>query len=624
MAKSDIITRAKIESDQWTRGMKGMQNDLDKFRNKSKGMTSDGMSMSKMFGSLGSVIGKVAGVVGVGAAALEAFNKTIKSSEVLVDAMGRATKEVNSVVDSFFASLATGDFSNFINGLDDVARHARDAYNAVDALGTLKMFQKPQTARVAADIAEQRAIIRNPNATVEQKKAAQARLDSLTKEMYNMSGDLQEYARDAFRNSIRSALVTQGAAGVSDAYIDEFVRKNLGSMQAFDAMKERLARWNSTIRQSMKATPQYATRNGRQVYTGMKYEDTDASRFYKSSAEYRLMLAASTLNEEKMAEAFGYLTEAENARATAANTAAGAYRMMAQNVAGHTPKGGKVNNVDTGPGIRGLDVDKIRARMMADIQNSVTAGRSSANSTISPMGIVLPEEFQAVDDVLAKMKEKQALYATTTAKIDELKQSLQYASDTERTFIQERINYTQNMADSIDPAAAKMKKLTDQAEALQGVASAAAAIGNAFSATGNKTMQAVGQMIGTFAGLISTYATLKSQALQAGVAQNGALPFPYNVVAIATTVAAIASAMATVSSFAQGGIVGGTNFRDGISARVSSGEMVINEADQRRLFDAIHSGNVGGGGGNSYISGEQIVTVVNAYGRRTGRGELIK
>ena len=107
------------------------------------------------------------------------------------------------------------------------------------------------------------------------------------------------------------------------------------------------------------------------------------------------------------------------------------------------------------------------------------------------------------------------------------------------------------------------------------------------------------------------------------MAQNGALPFPYNVVAIASTVAAIASAMATVSSFAQGGIVGGANFRDGISARVSSGEMILNEADQHRLFDAIHNGGAMGGG-NSYISGEQIVTVVNAYGRRTGRGELIK
>ena len=85
------------------------------------------------------------------------------------------------------------------------------------------------------------------------------------------------------------------------------------------------------------------------------------------------------------------------------------------------------------------------------------------------------------------------------------------------------------------------------------------------------------------------------------------------------------AAFASIPSFAEGGVVPGSNFRDGIAARLSSGEMVINPADQKRLFDAIHSGNVGGGGfSRSVITGEQIVTVVNNYGRRTGRGEYVQ
>lgn len=85
------------------------------------------------------------------------------------------------------------------------------------------------------------------------------------------------------------------------------------------------------------------------------------------------------------------------------------------------------------------------------------------------------------------------------------------------------------------------------------------------------------------------------------------------------------AAFASIPSFAEGGVVPGANFRDGIAARLSSGEMVINPADQKRLFDAIHSGNVGGGGSSrSVITGEQIVTVVNNYGRRTGRGTILK
>ena len=85
------------------------------------------------------------------------------------------------------------------------------------------------------------------------------------------------------------------------------------------------------------------------------------------------------------------------------------------------------------------------------------------------------------------------------------------------------------------------------------------------------------------------------------------------------------AALAQIPSFAEGGVVPGSNFRDGIAARLSSGEMVINPADQKKLFDSIHSGNFGGGGSaRSVITGEQIVTVVNNYGRRTGRGTILK
>jgi hypothetical protein len=85
------------------------------------------------------------------------------------------------------------------------------------------------------------------------------------------------------------------------------------------------------------------------------------------------------------------------------------------------------------------------------------------------------------------------------------------------------------------------------------------------------------------------------------------------------------AAFASIPSFAEGGVVPGANFRDGIAARLSSGEMVINPADQKKLFDSIHSGNLGGGGSSrSVITGEQIVMVVNNYGRRTGRGTILK
>ena len=51
--------------------------------------------------------------------------------------------------------------------------------------------------------------------------------------------------------------------------------------------------------------------------------------------------------------------------------------------------------------------------------------------------------------------------------------------------------------------------------------------------------------------------------------------------------------------------------------------MFINQADQKKLYDSIHSGNIGGGSGRAVVTGEQIVIAANNWGKRTGRGEIL-
>lgn len=55
------------------------------------------------------------------------------------------------------------------------------------------------------------------------------------------------------------------------------------------------------------------------------------------------------------------------------------------------------------------------------------------------------------------------------------------------------------------------------------------------------------------------------------------MPFPLNLIAIAAGVAAVLSAFAMIGSFATGGIVGGNSYHgDKLTARVNSGEMILN------------------------------------------------
>ena len=114
----------------------------------------------------------------------------------------------------------------------------------------------------------------------------------------------------------------------------------------------------------------------------------------------------------------------------------------------------------------------------------------------------------------------------------------------------------------------------------------------------------------------STKASADSSAAVAGATKSGAsMPFPYNLLAITAGVAAVVAALANMQKFATGGIVGGTSFfGDQTLARVNSGEMILNRAQQANLFKMV---NQGGGGGNVTfrIRGKDLVGTQDNYNR---------
>ena len=92
-------------------------------------------------------------------------------------------------------------------------------------------------------------------------------------------------------------------------------------------------------------------------------------------------------------------------------------------------------------------------------------------------------------------------------------------------------------------------------------------------------------------------------------------------ISMTTSIAAVKKA----TSHSDGGIIPGNNLSgDNRLAWVNSGEVVLNAAQSDTLAARLQGENGDYQPRNSYISGEQIVTVVNAYGRRTGRGEILR
>ena len=136
--------------------------------------------------------------------------------------------------------------------------------------------------------------------------------------------------------------------------------------------------------------------------------------------------------------------------------------------------------------------------------------------------------------------------------------------------------------------------IVDIVKVLTGATQAsAAASGVKASATATETAATTTHTAATVA---DTSATITNTAAKGGMAIAGAtasgasMPFPYNIVAIAAGVAAVVGALASISgAFAGGGIVGGSSpSGDKLLARVNSGEMILNGAQQSRLFNFIN------------------------------------
>ena len=114
-----------------------------------------------------------------------------------------------------------------------------------------------------------------------------------------------------------------------------------------------------------------------------------------------------------------------------------------------------------------------------------------------------------------------------------------------------------------------------------------------------------------------------AEAITGATKSGASLPFPYNIVAIAAGIAAVVSALAMVGSFADGGIVSGNSFHgDKLVARVNAGEMILNNKQQKQLFNVLDSNSVNTGNNSASvvkIKGSDLYIALSNYNSKMGK-----
>ena len=545
---------------------KSYQSSVDQARKSLDAYQKQNLSTGAAIKTVTSALTKFVSVAAVAKGAQEAFTKIIKGSQTTADAWDATMKAINTTVNNFFTSISTGDFSSFSMGLQKIADNAKAAAMALDQLGNASMSWSYFQAAGAADLTELQAIVNDSDRSIAERSAAATQMAGIRDRLQRYANNYEQIALEAMAKEMTKA-TNISWSNVTRADLEKILELDLLDTGMSAERKNALAASYEEYRKKLGQIrgPKGAVING----VESKEYQQDKQRYesevralandYQDAILYNEVLVRQS--DEWLQNLIAIVQQADNAA-----------RSMR-----------RVNSA----------VDSADKTVAAAIANQPVApqnrqmGALPVASKIALMDVsgpvlpkVLPETVVQLEDTDALMARIAANADTATDSFNSVGHALESLGSTFGQF--EGTGW--QMAGGILASTGAVVEAYNKIAQAAAIASAAEAAGETPTVWGK--IAAITAMLGAFAGMV-------------------------------------ASVKSSVRTYAEGGIIPGQNYNDGITARVSSGEMIINQADQKRLYDSIHTGGVGGGSVRSSISGEQIVIAVNNWARRTNHGELV-
>lgn len=622
---------------QYDGGLQKAQKSLDKFIDKN-------VSLNGVMTNAIGTISKIAGVLGVAMGAQEAFTRVMRGSQTTSDEYDKVMRSVTTTVDAFFTSISTGDFSVFNRGLDSIITKARLAQGAIDQLGNTVMSYNYFNEKNQAEFAEAIAILRDKTASKSEKDAAKKTVDAILGSQKEITEQLKIRSSEA-----AALLATEGnslkAGNITRPDIDKILGLDVSAMG--DERKNELAQ---QYREYIKEYNKIVSRNTEYKVRVGEFEPTptinreaidkameSVNNKYQEAILYNEILVRKS--DEWLQNFIGIYATADRADRLIASMQKTYNRVKTEGSGGGTGKGKKEIapifnyeqlNEEIKTAISGKDAASKK------ILDAISTGKTLPVLTqpIQATMINSEDEKAGGEDPMDTLRSKMDMYTLAKNKIQEYTSMLSVANEEEKKYLNEQITIWKQYANELDGVSEKKEQLDKMTQGLEGIGTALGKIGNLSDSTFGAMLNYLGGVTSAVAAAIPAIeamtaaknqeANANTKAAASGAASSVAsIPFVGAIMAVAA-VATVIAAIMSVPSFAEGGVIGGNNYMDGITARVSSGEMIMNEADQKKLYNAIHSGNLGGGGSKTVVTGEQIVTVINNYGKRTGKGVILK
>ena len=599
MAK-DVIARLKADTSQWDSGLSRAGRSLDQFQQKNISLD------AALQGSVRTLVRVGAQYASMGVAATAAM-KVVKdafmSSESNMDSWGGTVESVKSIYDSFCISLNNSSLDGWFSNMDNLINKARQAYDAIDDLNTKMTIINPERVKIQGLITEQKEIIRKNGRESDAGKAAVAeinRLEPILKDTYTREAKMNY---NAFEAEVKKKLEEAGLGNL-DSKSYRWLMRSFSSESEYERLKA-----------GAKTTVVGTGRYNLDEYGHAVGEEIKVS--VKNTNQKLLDL----FTDEWRAQYSQYLTASYSAKNSA-------FQVGIQDA--RYTRGGSGGNSSSSS------------------SSSIYSSGLSGISDIPGLAFGATKSMKELNEELArykKMKEEATTSFEYNEAIEGIEQvqkeiavqpiTLQLGVDAEKIVpIQEIINnffkehpITPEMKLPTNFFPIVSKSAEDTANAWKEATRAISNAGNAMTNLEDPSAKVAGIVMQAIANIALGFAQA-SASPATGLA--GVFGWIAAVTAgVATMTATIAQIKSATEYHAQGGMVGTSPFipkgTDTVPAMLTPGEIVLNAAQQRNMANNLQgtSNVVMQSSGESRISGEDIITVINAYGRRTGRGEIL-
>ena len=534
--------------------------------------------------------------------AVDIAKEAFFSMETNVDDWGRTLESGKAIYDGFLQALNTGDISGYLSRIDQIVSAAKEAYNALDELGTKSTIINPQRARLQARQTELKAVIRREGATSDAGKAAQAELRQIEKSLVGAFKEESKLNYNAFKALVNEKLVEAGINLNNKSY--NLLLRSFSDTKVYDQLK-------AGARGSLR------TVNARNEITG----EIIASKTIDERNTNQKLLDLFTDAWRKQNS--GYLTATYTAKNSAASALLGDARYLKQGGGGSGGSGGgatqkaaeslrltdfTAQTIGTTQSMKELQAQLKRYQdMLANATDQFTAGKAQA-------GIAQTERLIAAQPTALQMGISVEAAADTMEKVQSIRDQIQEGLKNNPLYIQATMD-TEAIEDVSKAAKGVKINMKDAASMVNTLGSALSNIED----PGAKVASTVAQAIATIAMAYSDALAKDSSSkfnIWSFIAAAAAAT-----VSMATTISSIHSA----TGYERGGVVQGNTYsNDQIPAMLNAGETVLTRA-QAGVLSTILTDRQGGGGGAStpYVTGDKLILGINNYAKKQGWGELV-